>query len=273
MMSLALSKFHSVLSVVSEFCSLNAVQLSVIERKQEGDIFVDDVGNPQCVLVCHIGGFCFLSGDANNPLLNRGLSDLLLKKLPHQMEGFGPLIMADSEDWYKKLDQMLENRVQTIPRLSFDFYPNKFGPNLNCNNRIPPEFTIRRVNESLFERIGIEFKLAGFFKCWTSFQEFMANGLGFCLLFRDKIVCACLSYSACVSTGDVEITVVTAEEFRNRGLATLTCSAFIEHCISNNLKPNWGCRVNNLSSAALAQKLGFEKTGDYKIYWIKEVSK
>jgi len=66
-----------------------------------------------------------------------------------------------------------------------------------------------------------------------------------------------------VGGGQAEISVDTNEEYRNRGLATITCAAFIEYSVSLGLIPNWSCWDFRTASIALAKKLGFiERTND-----------
>jgi len=52
--------------------------------------------------------------------------------------------------------------------------------------------------------------------------------------------------------------IETIPVFRRKGFAQLTCSALIDYCIENNYEPVWACKLENISSCKLAEKLGFE---------------
>lgn len=72
----------------------------------------------------------------------------------------------------------------------------------------------------------------------------------------DRIISACLS--CCVNEKDHEMSVETYDEEMNKGLATLVCTAYLEHCIENEITPHWSTLETNAESNQLGKKLGFE---------------
>ena len=91
---------------------------------------------------------------------------------------------------------------------------------------------------------------------WNNAEEFYNNGIGFSLIYENKV--ASTSYSAFLHDDKLELGIETMEEFRGKGFAQFTCSALIDYCLENNFEPVWACRLENTGSYKLAQKLGFE---------------
>jgi len=57
--------------------------------------------------------------------------------------------------------------------------------------------------------------------------------------------------------------VDTGKGFRRRGLAALTCTAFIRHCLERGLLPTWDTDDDNEPSLLLARTLGFRETAPF----------
>ncbi|QGQ93884.1 GNAT family N-acetyltransferase [Paenibacillus psychroresistens] len=100
---------------------------------------------------------------------------------------------------------------------------------------------------------------------WSSAQHFMDRGFGYCIMMDDHFASVCNAWF--VGGGSADIDIVTVEEYQNQGLATLAGTAFIEHCLNNNLTPNYNCDAGNLRSIKLATKLGFVKNYDLPMLW------
>jgi RimJ/RimL family protein N-acetyltransferase len=98
-------------------------------------------------------------------------------------------------------------------------------------------------------------------------DDFLRDGFGFCVFHDGQAASACYTYSACVSSGDVEIAVGTVESFRGRGLAKAVCGAAIQHCLDSRLSPQWSCLVDNVASIRLAQSLGYELGEEYTVFF------
>jgi len=58
----------------------------------------------------------------------------------------------------------------------------------------------------------------------------------------------------------LEIGIETTKGYVRKGFALQSCSALIDYCLENKLEPVWGCKLENVGSFKLAQKLGFEPT-------------
>jgi len=89
-------------------------------------------------------------------------------------------------------------------------------------------------------------------------------GVGFCIVYNDKIVSSCVS--SFVTKKAMESHIVTVDGYRKRGFAKLAVKEFIRFCDIKNYTPYWDCMEDNFGSRALAEGLGYSKKYDYKLY-------
>jgi RimJ/RimL family protein N-acetyltransferase len=263
MKQLPAGQFQRVAALIehSEMKGCHAKWYSVLEGRQKGAVFVDDTANPQTVLVCgqQIGAY-YAFGKANTELFRRFVPELLSE---HVTEGYCA-IFATSEAWRQTLDELFATRHS---RVAFDFRPSPGCPPSDWRERIPPGFVLRRVDVTLAERLTERIQASmhtprpWFSWCWGSIESFLAHGFGFCLIFEQEVASSCVSVA--IGGGEAEIQINTYHpRFHRRGLATLTSAAFIEHCLTNGLRPGWTTNIDNRPSAALGEKVGFVPVGE-----------
>lgn len=99
---------------------------------------------------------------------------------------------------------------------------------------------------------------------WTSIDRFIEYGFGFSLVTKNEIVCWCTSEY--LSEGKCGIGIETIPKYRNRGLATLIASAFIDYYRIKRIKPHWKCNLSNKASRRVAEKVGFSKELEFYVY-------
>lgn len=95
-------------------------------------------------------------------------------------------------------------------------------------------------------------------------DDFEKNGIGFSLFEDDNL--ATTAYSAFIQDNKIELGMETLKEYRGKGYAQLACAALIDYCIAHKYDPVWACRLENIGSFKLAQKLGFQPTEELKYY-------
>lgn len=136
----------------------------------------------------------------------------------------------------------------------------------NWQRGMPPNWEMRRVDEMLLtSSLTYADQMAGWVRSfWVSDADFAARGLGFCLANDEAVASWCVSVF--VSAPDFELGVATAPEYQGHGFATLTATAFVEHCIKNRLTPRWHCWEDNKASQCVAAKVGFESPMRYDVY-------
>ena len=66
----------------------------------------------------------------------------------------------------------------------------------------------------------------------------------------------------------LEIGIETKTEYHGKGLGYIACAKLIEYCLEHQLEPVWSCRLDNIGSVKLSQKLGFVETLNMPYYHI-----
>jgi GNAT superfamily N-acetyltransferase len=115
-------------------------------------------------------------------------------------------------------------------------------------HRLPAGFEISMIDERLIELDALANAadvVAAIESCWTSLNSFRRNGFGFIAHDAQAIVCWCTAEFVSDRTCGVGIETVPAH--RGRGFATLTASAFMEHCAERAITPHWDAWTSNLS--------------------------
>ena len=144
-------------------------------------------------------------------------------------------------------------------RIIFDYRPAPVHLSPGRHEPLPHGFTVWRINKNIAEQLQRDLIAAGnqpwFDAIWGGIEPFLESGFGFVILYDGDIVSNCRSSS--VENGVAAIQVSTRMKYRKMNLATVVCSAFIEHCVALGIEPEYSCLEENAASAALGAKLGF----------------
>jgi hypothetical protein len=99
---------------------------------------------------------------------------------------------------------------------------------------------------------------------FRSLAGFVERGVGFGLKqdATGEFVAGCSSYA--ISSRSIEFEIETRQDHQRRGLALITGSALIEHCLVSGLEPCWDAAHEG--SAVLAERLGFAGRREYTAY-------
>lgn len=218
------------------------------EGKQEGRIFVDDPRSPTAALLARTFGY-YVAGDTGASGMRQ-----FIKEAPSEpgifqhLYGYVPI----GREWEKALLEDYAGTLHVIERRGFKY--NSDRPPFDWRQSLPAGSSIVRIDRALAERIDGEMRQF-IASLWVGYDNYIREGFGFCTLVNGEIASIC--YAASVSSRQANIDVETTEAFRKRGFATLTCAAFIEHCLDLGLQPTWDADGGNAGSLALARKLGF----------------
>lgn len=133
--------------------------------------------------------------------------------------------------------------------------------------RLPAGFRISSINDR-FHDLGALGNFAEVIEeiesCWNSVGDFRRAGFGFVAHDSQQIACWCTA--ECVSDGRCGIGIETVSAYQQQGFATLTASAFVDHCIDTGMTAYWDAWTDNLPSVAVAEKIGFSKAETYSIF-------
>jgi len=76
------------------------------------------------------------------------------------------------------------------------------------------------------------------------------------------------AFAADAALGMIEIGTITGEAYRGRGYAALTCTRLIRECEARSYRTYWNCAKENLASAGLARRLGYQTEKEFRyVVW------
>jgi RimJ/RimL family protein N-acetyltransferase len=239
----------------------NVFVYSVIDHKQQGKIFVNDKNNPTAGLLVNKGGCYYVFGVVTDNVFNNLLIEYL--RNPSNHINFFDMYLS-SDEWLELLKKSLEGNVVELKRTHYVLEEiNKLVQEAN----IPDEFQLNQIDHELFNRYREQIDNS-YSHLWGSSEKYLENTFGLCLLKNNKFASVCNTFY--IGGNYIAPDIITLNEFRNKGLATIVCSFFIKRTKELGLTPYWDCDAGNEASNRLAQRLGFKKIGDVPILWWHE---
>jgi GNAT superfamily N-acetyltransferase len=212
-----------------------------------GEAWADDIGRPR---VAHLSlDFELIAGDPRSPAAPEALQSL--------SEGD---YVAVPDGWE---DFLIEACASLQPYDRFDFSePGAWDTERLAAMRgsAPEGMVLERITG---ETVGAFAELAdSLVYNFESHEDFLARGVGFGVREGERFVAGCSSYA--ISSSSLEFEIQTHPDYQRRGLALVTGSRMIEHCLENGLTPCWDAA--HAGSAALAERLGFVGRKRYTAY-------
>lgn len=245
---------------------------AVIEKKVDGKIFVDNIDQPRSCYIVHPYCMTLLFGNSENVEFNNHFRDYALNT--NNIRNANEWMQAFPNSWdnvlqelfSKKLIKSSENTGQELKglielntRVNFQFHEEDF---IRFKKPvIDNDIKIIRTDRQIFREMPGSV-IPSYF--WDTAEDFLNKGVGFSLFYKNKL--ASTAYSSCINDTQLELGIETVLEFRSNGFAKYVCQALIEYCIENNYEPIWACRLENIGSYKLAQKVGFRPTIELPYY-------
>ncbi len=221
-----------------------------------GEAYVDNIDNPTVALLI-VGAFVFLSGDVNSEV-----AEELLLNIPKNS-----LVIVDTNEWKNKIEKVYNGRYEKFDRYSF----KKDAGYLDYNyikglmSELPADYELKKIDKEITRSKFFMEYLDVFTEQYESIEDFLNKGFGYCILHGERVVCCATSFS--IYDGGIEIEIDTDREYTRRGLATVASAALIIYCLDRGIYPNWDAA--NLTSVALAKKLGYVMDRPYDTYYIE----
>ena len=232
---------------------------SVIQGEQRGQVFANDREEPTGALIVANFGFTFFVGK-EDVRFHKELVTLFgtgNQLLPSYLLWYEP-----PETWHKALDNVNPDAVKRRQRIRYKFSKDHAGW-MNEPVVSPPGFELKKLSFELLPKTE-KFQLKLDSRFWLSAEEVVNKSLGVCLVKDGEVASLC--YAAAVVDGLAEVDVVTDNNFRGQGLATIVAREFINQCLSRRITPTWDCFDYNTGSVKLAQRLGFVEVTRYPFY-------
>ena len=147
---------------------------SILENTSAGEVFTDDKSNPSFMLVRSPAAYVFLGGDLDQTSLRKIVA--YLKTLPN----VSLVIPLDWEfrTFFEEAGFIAVERLQFQRRYDIS--------NLNSwKESLPPQYSINRIDKETFPQCNWH---AFILSCYGDADHFFANGIGFCLVDRGKVI-------------------------------------------------------------------------------------
>ena len=245
---------------------------AIVENIMPGWVYVDDKDSPKTFYIIHPYGLSLLFGAAGNEGFNREFCNYCLNQgvVPNRQEW----LQVFPDEWNSVLAKYLKENIvrpdesfgnkgtKTIElhtRVNFKFNLDKYQ--LFKENVLPNNQQVVLTDKKMFEEMRGEVIPSKF---WATAEVFLEKSIGFSLVYKELV--ASTSYGAFIRKNKLEIGLETIAACQGMGFAQLTCSTLIAYCIKNDYEPVWACRLCNIGSYNLAQKLGFEPTVKSSFY-------
>jgi RimJ/RimL family protein N-acetyltransferase len=249
--------------------NLRLVIDAVIAGSSPGSVWVDDADQPRAALLWDHAHCFYLTGIAHNPSFNRWIQRLLMEQIFPEARRLNVFKVYYSDPaWEEQIPAIFA----PIPLEQWErvHYMLPTPSRLDWHDSIPAGFRVEAISETLLTRADLKHTDSvreEIESGWNSLAGFLQNGFGYCVLNDEGIVGWCTAEY--VSRDQCGIGIETVEAYGRQGFATLTASAFVDHCAAHSIIPHWDSWKNNLPSVRVAEKLGFQKALDYSVFFGK----
>ncbi len=242
---------------------------AVLEGNSVAQVWVNDGSEPESVFLWDKANNVFyLIGREGNAQFNREIQAIINGRVVPQLKlRQRPYfrIRAASELWEKMVPSIFASADLTSG--GYLFYTYDKPVERDWRSKIPEGFKLERIDEKFLLETQLqnkEYILDEIRQMWPTVDRFVKFGFGFSLVTEEKAVCWCTAEY--MSKGKCGIGIETVHEYQNRGLATSAASAFVEHCEAKGVKPHWECNAENLASRRVAEKVGFVKEREFRVF-------
>jgi hypothetical protein len=134
MYELSLEDYNKAIPFLNNIANEIVFAHSVVEKKQKGKIFVDNIEQPEVLLIYHYSGFGFLAGSTENESFNRVLVDMLYKRLDDSIRNLR--IIVSSDIWKNKMNELLGDKIVYFSGVESDFMREVENLNSMSNDHI-----------------------------------------------------------------------------------------------------------------------------------------
>ena len=238
-----------------------------------GRIFVDNISSPNSGLIWlgNNDGFFFI-GNAENEEFNNEMNDFIDKVIVPEAKKVGLNCfegIGNHSKWNKTIEMIFKHRQlkswnQRVYTLKQKDYENHHEP------KIEQGYTVLKMSKTLYENNNNSFKNIDFLQSkilgfWSSLDCFFNEGIGYCIVYDNRIVSVC--FSGFVFGGIHCIDIETIEDHQGRKLAQKIAHSFVKEYLENDIIPYWDCMELNKPSVAVVENIGFTNVFNYVGYY------
>ncbi len=259
MLRISPSEYPIAYELYSDFDAFFPLIAAVLENRQDGVVYVDQVKNPTQVYVEHIFGFSQIFGRAV-PEFERDLHRYLLVERVFS----SPKVRLYTPIHPSFLEGSESDSLRS-ERQHFKLDISRAETSGDTKTEFSNELALEYVAASHVSMIKNTFGVVDRF--WRTFSDFVRHSNGVLAFVEGQPAALC--YAAAVAGGRAEIDVLTLPVYRHLGIAKAVVLVFNQRCLEQNLLPLWDCFTNNSASMALCRSTGFIPLSDpYSFYTI-----
>ena len=217
-------------------------------QKVMGKIFVTDLEEPKSAMA-YVGCFSFYAGEPDK--------ELVINK----PDGF-VIMTPQNKAWEACIEECFPTakkvtRYAIKKNTQFD---KKYLKDIV--SKLPDGYELKEIDDKVYDMCLPDPVTRDFVSAFESKEKYLEIGRGMVILKSGTIVAGASSYTR--YNEGIEIEVDTAEQERQKGLATIISAALILRCLDEGLYPSWDAQ--NMNSVHLAEKLGYEFDHEYTAY-------
>lgn len=277
MFKLSVAKYADLREQISAIPFNTYFAQAVLDRKVDGEIYVNDEFNPTAGYILHPYGMSLLFGRMDDEQFNQDLINYLLS----DKIGNDEYLQVYPLEWATELNLRLADYIVSDNASAEERFAAKVIDHVRVNFKFKRDSyllqysTVSWADYELRSFTGDQFELmtgsvvAQYF--WRNAQEFDDMGKAYALYMNNEV--ASVAFTSCCDNAILELGIETRDKYRGRGLAKVVCLKLVEYALENDLEPVWACRKGNLGSYKLAQQLGFEVACELPYYQIKRQTK
>lgn len=217
-----------------------------------GEVWVDNSDSPQSALakLGKVASFGFLAGRPNLDLVE-------------MCRGEDIILVPQHAGWCDLIEGVYSNEAQAFTR-----YATKKDTVFDCEKlarfvtNVPAEVSLQFIDQQHYETCLSQPWSRDLVANYEDYQSYSQLGLGVVAIYRGQLVAGASSYST--YDKGIEIEIGTHPDFRRQGLAKAVAAKLILTCLDRGLYPSWDAHTK--PSLALAEKLGYELSHEYRAY-------
>jgi GNAT superfamily N-acetyltransferase len=228
------------------------VLINAVLEGRWGIALTDDAFKPQAAVLLHKPVVSFFGGNPESPV-----SLQLVQELTPPC-----MINVDAEEWVDLLIETYGDQLEKRQRFDFSSKRLNIEHIRSFKERVQEGIAVKRINLDLARRLSHDLRTDNHLSSYSSAEDFLTRGVGFCALRGERIVSCASSFTVCHE--GIEIEINTHPDFRRRGIATTLAATLIEHCLERGIESHWNAA--NPISAKFAEKLGYIQKEAYDLY-------
>jgi len=242
---------------------------STLDDITPGTVWIDDPKHPRTALIHTVECWAF-AGEPQDTVQVEAWGRFIREELFPTPQGdeIDLHVTPVWEAWAETLSVQMDRPTIFWPRRHYECRTLAIP---DWASRLPQGMSMHHIDSDLLDRVD-----RGVLKApthtigwtennWGTRENYLRCGFGLCTVHEPTNEVVSWSVADCISGDRCEIGIHTHPDFRQRGLATLTTAAAVDHALTYGFRMvGWHCNEHNLGSIRTAEKVGFTLERKYR---------